>query len=468
MATGKTTHDDACRRQSAQQTAEVGTVAETGTEDPAAASSVGFETASVHGGYDTSDNHDAASAPIYPSVAYALRSAAHADALAAGEVSGFSYSRVANPTVDALEQRIAQLEGGIGAVAVGSGMAAVSFALLCAAEGGGRIISPTDLYGASVDAMDTFFPQFGIHTDFVDDINDLAEVESKIGPDTRSIFAETVANPSTEITDLQPLADLAHRHGVALIVDNTVPTPYLLRPIEFGADIVVHSTTKGISGHGNALGGVIVDAGRFDWTNGRFPHLTCKELVISDERNGVWRSFAEAFGNAAFIRRIRTKYVRTFGAVLSPFNAYLQMVGLETLPQRVRQEVATAKLIAQHLRGVDHIARVNYSGLDDDPQHELVARYLPQGVGTVLSFEVEDDESHVNRIVDGVKLFSYVPNIGDSRSLIVNPARITHREVPERYRLAAGVNDNLLRLSIGLENPADLIADLDQAIAGAY
>jgi O-acetylhomoserine (thiol)-lyase len=428
----------------------------------------GFATRSILGGYDPAANHDSVSVPIYPSVAYDLHSAEYADALSAGEVGGFSYSRVANPTVDALERRIAQLEGGIGAVAVGSGMAAVSFALLCTAEGGGRIISPTNLYGASVDAMDTFFPQFGIHTDFVGNINDLAEVESKIGPDTRAIFAETVANPSTEITDLKPLADLAHRYGIALIVDNTVPTPYLLRPIEFGADIVVHSTTKGICGHGNALGGIIVDAGRFDWTNGRFPHFTRKELVISDERNGVWRSFAESFGNAAFIRRIRTKYVRTFGAVLSPFNAYLQMVGLETLSQRVRQEVATAKLIAENLRGVDHVVRINYSGLDDDRQRELATQYLPQGVGTVLSFEVEGDESHVSRIVNGVRVFSYVPNIGDSRSLIVNPARITHREVPKRYRQAAGVNDNLLRLSIGLENHADLIADLDQAIAGAY
>jgi O-acetylhomoserine (thiol)-lyase len=433
-----------------------------------ATSSLGFETASVHGGYDPSPNHDSASAPIYPSVAYAMRSAERADALAAGDASGFSYSRVANPTVEALERRIAQLEGGAAAVAVGSGMAAVSFALLCAAEGGGRIISPTDLYGASVDAMESFFPQFGVHTDFVDDINNLAEVESKIGPDTRAIFAETVANPSTRITDLKPLAELAHEHGIALIVDNTVPTPYLLRPIEFGADIVVHSTTKGICGHGNALGGIIVDAGRFDWASGSFPQFMRKELVISDERNGVWRSFADAFGSEAFIRRVRIKYVRTFGAVLSPFNAYLQMIGLETLPQRVGQEVATARRIAQHLRGVDHIVHVNYSGLADDSQHELAAQYLPKGVGTVLSFEVEGDESHVSRIVEAVKVFSYVPNIGDSRSLIVNPARITHREVPERYRLAAGVNDNLLRLSIGLESPDDLIADLDQAIAGAY
>nr|WP_217625337.1 MULTISPECIES: aminotransferase class I/II-fold pyridoxal phosphate-dependent enzyme [Bifidobacterium] len=423
---------------------------------------------SVHAGYDPAANRDSSSVPLYQSVAYGMENALHGDALAGGQTRGFSYSRVANPTVDVFEQRIASLEGGDSAVAVGSGMAAVSYALLCAAEGGGRIISPTDLYGASVDAMETFFPQFGIHTDFVHDINDLSEVESLIGDDTRAIFAESVANPSTEVTDIAPLAELAHRHGIPLIVDNTVPTPYLFRPIEFGADIVVHSTTKGITGHGNALGGAIVDAGRFDWDNGRFPQFTTNELILSDERNGVWESFASKFGRGAFIHRVRTKYLRTFGAVMAPFNAYLSLVGLETLPQRVRQQAASALAVAEHLRGVPHVTRVNYSALPDHPQRRLVERYLPKGVGQILSFEVDGDETNVNRILDGTNLFSYVPNIGDARSLIVNPARITHREVPAVYRKAAGVSDNLIRLSIGLENVDDLIADLDQAIAHAY
>ena len=427
-----------------------------------------FVTAAIHGGYDRAAHGEAANPPIYASAAFDMVSAAHGDALGAGEAEGFSYSRVANPTVDVFERRLAELEGGVSAVAVASGMAAVSYALLCAAEGGGRIISPTNLYGASVDAMETFFPQFGVHADFVRDINDLDEVASKIGPDTRAIYTESVANPSTEITDIEPLAELAHRNGIPLIVDNTVPTPYLFRPIEFGADIVVHSTTKGITGHGNAIGGVVIDGGNFDWANGRFPQFTTPELVVSDERKGIARSFASRFGREAFIRRVRIKYLRTFGAVPSPFNTYLSMVGLETLAVRERQEVESAMRIAEHLTHAPHVLKVNYSGLGNTGQYDLVAKYFPKGIGTILSFLVDGDENNVRRILDGTKVFSYVPNIGDARSLIVDPARITHREVPLEYRHAAGVSDNLIRLSIGLENVDDLIADLDQAIANAY
>ena len=428
----------------------------------------GFATAAVHAGYEPLNHGDAAMPPIYASAAFNMENAVRGDLLAAGETSGFSYSRVANPTVAVLEQRLAALEGGIGAVAVASGMAAVSFALLCAAEGGGRIISPTNLYGASVDAMESFFPQFGVHTDFVNDINDLDEVASKIRPDTRAIFAESVANPSTDILDIEPLAELAHRHGIALIIDNTVPTPYLFRPIEFGADIVVHSTTKGITGHGNAIGGVVIDAGRFDWTNGRFPQFTTPELVVSDERAGIEHSFASRFGREAFIRRVRIKYLRTFGAVASPFNAYLTLIGLETLPERVSRQVKSATAVAEYLRHAPHVVKVNYSGLGDSSQSDLVAKYYPHGVGQILSFALDGNEDNVRSVIDGVKLFSYVPNIGDARSLIVDPARITHREVPEEYRTRGGVNDQLIRLSIGLEDPNDLIADLDQAIRRAY
>lgn len=429
---------------------------------------VDFRTQAIHAGYEPLDNGRAAVPPIYASAAFDLGDAARGDALAGGDIDGFKYSRVANPTVDALEKRLATLEGGIGAVAVGSGMAAVSYALMCAGEGGGRIIAPTDLYGASVDALGDFLPQFGIHSDFVKDINDLEEVESKIGPDTRAIFAETVANPSTAIIDIEPLAELAHSHGIALIVDNTVPTPYLLNPIKFGADIVVHSTTKGITGHGNAIGGAIIDGGNFDWPNGRFPQFTARQQVISDDRTGEWHSFAEKFGKAAFIKRIRIKYLRTFGAVQSPFNAYLSLVGLETLPQRVSQQVVSAQRIAEHLTSAPHVTKVNYSGLGYTPQYELVGKYFPRGVGQILSFQVDGGADSVRRIIDGTKLFSYVPNIGDARSLIVDPARITHREVPAEARIAAGVSDNLIRLSIGLEDVNDLIADLDQAIAAAY
>lgn len=427
-----------------------------------------FSTTAIHAGYDTADNAEACNVPIYATAAFDMHTADHGDALAAGTVSGFSYSRVANPTTTVLERRLAALEGGAEAVAVGSGMAAVSYTLLCAAEGGGRIIASSSLYGASVDAMLSFFPQFGIQADFVDDINDLEAVESLIRPETRAIFTESVANPSTEVADIPALSALAHRYGIAVIVDNTVPTPYLYRPIEHGADIVVHSTTKGITGHGNAIGGVIIDAGRFDWSQGRYPQFTMTEQVISDERNGKFYSFWDKFGFLAFIRRVRLKYVRTLGAVPSPFNSYLQLVGLETLAVRERQEVASATAIARHLSQHPRIERVNYAGLGNTGQASLVARDFPDGVGTILSFTPQGDESRVLRIIDAVHVFSYVPNIGDSRSLIVNPARITHREVSAKYLRAAGVDDRLIRLSIGLEDTSDLIADLDQAIEQAY
>ena len=427
-----------------------------------------FETKAVHAGYDRQANADAVSVPIYASAAFDLENARRGDALAGGTLSGFEYSRVANPTVDALEQRLAALEGGIGAVALSSGMAAVSYSLMCVTEGGGRIVAPVNLYGASVDALGDFLPKFGIYGDFVTDINDLDAVEAAIGPDTKAIYTESVANPSTAVADIEGLAKLAHKHGIPLIVDNTVPTPYLLRPIEFGADIVVHSTTKGITGHGNALGGVVVDAGRFDWNNGKFPALTREELVISDQRAGKWESFFSRFGDQAFIKRIRVKYLRTFGAVQSPFNAYLQLIGLETLAVREKQEVSSALAIAEHLRSLPHVTAVNYAALAGSPTYDLARKYLPNGIGTILSFTVEGDERNVERILDSTKVFSYVPNIGDARSLIVNPTKVTHREVPADYYDAAGVSDNLIRLSIGLENVNDLIADLDQAIAGAY
>lgn len=450
----------------------------------------GFATQAIHAGYDPSDNARAAVTPIYASAAFDLGDAQRGDALAAGDLAGFEYSRVANPTVDALERRLAALESGVGAVALASGMAAVTYALMCAAEGGGRIIASKTLYGASVDALVDFLPGFGIHADFVDDINDLDEVESLIGSDTRAIFAETVANPSTALLDIEPLAKLAHKHGVALIVDNTVPTPWLVRPIEFGADIVVHSTTKGVTGHGNAIGGAIIDGGHFDWANGRFPQFTARQQVISDDRAGIWHSFAGKFGAEAFIKRIRIKYLRTFGAVMSPFNAYLQLVGLETLPQRVMRQVASATAIAAWLRGREHVTCVNYSGLPAGSGKEsvggdggvanagidtatrnqaaLAAKCFPRGVGQILSFEVDGGPETVRAILDGVRLFSYIPNIGDARSLIVDPAHITHREVPADFRRAAGVSDTLIRLSIGLEDASDLIADLDQAIENAY
>jgi len=441
-------------------------------QDEGVERSLGFETRSVHAGYSSTDHADSANVPIYATAAFGLGDADCADAIVTGEADGYSYSRAANPTVTVLERRIADLEGGVGAVAVGSGMAAVTFALVCAAEGGGRVIAPADIYGGTVDLLETFLPQFGIHADFVDDINDLDAVEALIGPDTKVVFAETVANPSLVLADVPGLASVAHRHGVALIVDNTLPTPVLFRPIEHGADIVVHSVTKGLGGHGNVLGGAVVDAGRFDWANGRYPQFIRVEQVISEDREDEWRSFASAYGTEAFHHAIRIKYLRNFGATLSPFNAYLQLQGIDTLTERIRREVISAATIAEHLRWSPYVDEVFAPGTGfaagsdrrAQRQRELLDELFPNGASTVLSFRPKGGVAQARRLVGSTQVFSYIPNVGDVRSMIVNPALVTHREVGASHRRGTGLSDDLIRLSIGLENVEDLVSDLDHAL----
>lgn len=427
----------------------------------------GFDTKRIHAGYCPKDHHYASSVPIYQTAAFGLTNTEVANQIVTGQLTGrFDYSRDGNPTVEVLEERIATLEGGIGAVAVASGMSAISFAILNVAECGGRIIAPVNIYGSSLDEFRNFFPNYGINFDLVDDINDLAKVQSLIKPDTKAIYVESVANPSTEIADIENLAKIAHQAGIPLIVDNTFPTPYLLRPFEFGADIVVYSSTKGINGHGNTLSGLIVDHGKFDWANGKFPQFTSTEFILGDEQRGIQESFASKFGPVAFIKRTRMKYVRLLGSVLSPIDAYFVLLGLETISERLDKEVSSAKKIAQFLTENEHVKQVFYSGLNEaDP---LVKKYFPKGVGAVLSFELAGNETNIAKLIDHIKLFSYLPNIGDAKSLIVNPARTTHREVPTAFRKRNGLNPQIIRLSIGLEDVADLIADLDQAIKQAF
>ncbi|KRM04511.1 cysteine synthase [Liquorilactobacillus ghanensis DSM 18630] len=426
-----------------------------------------FNTKRIHAGYRPEEHHYASSVPIYQTAAFGLTNTTVANQIVTGQLPGrFDYSRDGNPTVQVLEDRIADLEGGIGAAAVASGMSAISFTILNVADGGGRIIAPINIYGSTLDEFRNFFPTYGINFDLVDNINDLKQVEQLIKPDTKAIYVESVANPSTEIADLEVLAQIAHAAGIPLIVDNTFPTPYLLRPFEYGADIVIYSSTKGINGHGNTLSGLIVDHGKFDWTNGRFPQFTSEEFILGDEQRKVTASFSSKFGSAAFIKRIRMKYIRLLGSVLGPIDAYFVLLGLETIAERLDKQVASTEKIAQFLVKNPHVKQVFYSGLD--PHDRLVKKYLPQGVGSILSFELAGNEENVAKLIDQTQIFSYLPNIGDAKSLIVNPARTTHREVPAEFRQRTGLNPQLIRLSIGLEDVDDLISDLNQALAGAF
>ncbi|WP_125769866.1 O-acetylhomoserine aminocarboxypropyltransferase/cysteine synthase family protein [Companilactobacillus furfuricola] len=428
-----------------------------------------FDTLRIHGGYEPAEHNNSAQIPIYQTAAFTLGTAAQGDAVASGEVpDSFTYSRVGNPTVSTLEKRIAELDDGVDAVAVGSGMAAITYAILNVAEGGGRIIAPYDIYGAALDEFETLFPKFGINFDLVENINDIDTIQQLIQPDTKAIYAESVSNPTTEISDVEKLAKIAHNANIPLIIDNTFSTPYLFQPIKYGADIVVYSSTKGISGHGNVVSGLVVDGGNFDWNNGKFPQFQEDEYSLKNSKFPQNYSFTNVFGKQAFIKRLRMKYLRLMGAVLGPVDAYLELLGLETITERIDKEVASSIKIAEFLSNNPHVKKVYYSGLPSSGQYDLAQKYFPKGIGTVLSFEIAGTSEQTDQVIDTTKLFLYLPNVGDSRSLIVNPSKITHREIPEERRIKSGVTDQLLRLSIGLEDVDDLIDDLNNAINAAF
>lgn len=429
-----------------------------------------YDTQRLHAGYNPFDHMGSIQVPVYQAAAFAMPSAQAGRDIAEGRQPGFTYSRVGNPTVDVLEKRLTALDGGIGAACVGSGMAAISDALLCVAEGGGRIVAHHDIYGATLDVLVSFLPKFGIHVDFVDDINDPEQLRAAIQPDTKAIYVESVTNPRTIITNLELVASVAHEAGVPLIVDNTFPTSYLIQPLKHGADIVVYSSTKAINGHANAVSGAIVDGGSFDWVAhaDKFPQFSEPEFTLYNDQLDHVPSVVEAFGSRAFIERVKIKYVRLLGAVLGPQEAYLEIIGLETIAERLTKQVSNTREIVAYLNTNPHVARVNYSDQAGSAQEALVKKYFPHGIGSIFSFELEGDEEKVNHVIDATHIFSYVPNVGDVRSLIVNPARITHREIPFEFWEKDGLNPQLIRLSVGLESAEDLIADLDQAIRSAY
>ncbi|MBL3966720.1 aminotransferase class I/II-fold pyridoxal phosphate-dependent enzyme [Burkholderia sp. KCJ3K979] len=419
-----------------------------------------LETIAVHGGYRPDPTTRAVAVPIYQTVAYAFDDTQHGADLFDLKVQGNIYTRIMNPTTDVLEQRIAALEGGIGALALASGQAAVTYAIQTIAEAGDNIVSASSLYGGTYNLFAHTLPQYGITTRFADP-RDPASFEPLIDARTKAIFAESVGNPLGNVTDIAALAAVAHRHGIPLIVDNTVPSPYLLRPFEHGADIVVHSLTKYLGGHGTSLGGAIVDSGKFPWAEhaDRFKRLNEPDVSY----HGV--VYTEAFGPAAYIGRARVVPLRNMGAAISPFNAFQILQGIETLALRVERISDNALKIAQHLARHEHVEWVNYAGLPEHPDHPLVARYLSGRAPGILTFGVKGGRDGGAKFQDALKLFTRLVNIGDTKSLATHPASTTHRQLSPAELAKAGVKEETVRLSIGIEHIDDLLADLDQALA---
>ncbi len=422
-----------------------------------------FETLSVHAGYSPDPTTRAVVPPIYQTAAYAFDSAQHGADLFDLKVPGNIYTRIMNPTQDVLEQRVAALEGGIAALALASGQAAVTYAIQTIAEAGDNIISSTALYGGTYNLFAHTLPQFGITTRFADH-RDPASFEKLFDDRTKAVFVESLGNPAGNVTDIATIAAIAHRHGVPLIVDNTVPSPYLSRPIEHGADIVVHSLTKYLGGHGNSIGGAIVDSGKFPWAQHKARFKRLNEPDVS--YHGV--VYTEALGPAAYIGRARVVPLRNTGAAISPFNAFLILQGIETLALRMDRITSNTLALAQHLQGHAKVSWVNYAGLEDHPEHALAKKYL-RGTGSgILTFGVKGNGGGREagaRFLDALQLFTRLVNIGDVRSLATHPASTTHRQLSPEELAKTGVTEETVRLSVGIEHIDDLKADLEQALA---
>lgn len=421
-----------------------------------------LETLAIHAGYSPDPTTKAVAVPIYQTTSYAFDDTQHGADLFDLKVAGNIYTRIMNPTNDVLEQRVAALEGGVGALAVASGMAAITYAIQTVAEAGDNIVSVAKLYGGTYNLLAHTLPRFGIQTRFAPH-DDVAALEALIDERTKAVFCESIGNPAGNIVDLQALADAAHRHGVPLIVDNTVATPILCRPFEHGADIVVHSLTKYIGGHGTSIGGIVVDSGKFPWAQHkeRFPLLNTPDPSY----HGV--TYTEAFGPAAFIGRCRVVPLRNTGAALSPFNAFLILQGLETLALRMERHCENALKVAHYLEQHPQVAWVKYAGLPEHPEHALAKRYMGGKPASILSFGIQGGAEAGARFIDALKLVVRLVNIGDAKSLACHPASTTHRQLNAEELARAGVSQDMVRLSIGIEHSDDIIADLEQALAAA-
>lgn len=429
-----------------------------------------FETLQVHAGQQPDPTTGARALPLYQTTAYQFRDTEHAANLFGLAEMGNIYTRIMNPTQDAVEQRIAALEGGVAALLLASGSAATTFAILNIAEAGDHIVSSPSLYGGTYNLFHYTLPKFGIEVTFVEDASDPESWRKAVRPNTKAFFGETIANPKNEILDIKSVADVAHSVGVPLIVDNTVATPYLIKPIDFGADVVVHSATKFLSGHGNAVVGAIIDSGKFDYAKypDRFPGFNQPDPsyhgLVFAQALGVGSAFG---ANLAYIFKIRLQLLRDVGAAVSPFNAWLLAQGLETLSLRIERHIENAKAIASWLENHPSVEKVNYAALKSSPWHALANKYAPKGPGAVLSFELKGGVAAGKKFVESLKLFSHVANIGDVRSLVIHPATTTHSQLSAEEQLAAGVTPGLVRLSLGIENVADLKADLENGFEAA-
>ncbi|MGY3032759.1 O-acetylhomoserine (thiol)-lyase [Bradyrhizobium sp. USDA 4354] len=420
------------------------------------------ETIAIHAGYEPEATTHAVAVPIYQTAAYAFDSADHGAALFNLETEGFRYSRIANPTSAVLEKRIAQLEGGLGALAVATGQAALHFAFVNVADHGGNIVSVPQLYGTTHTLLSHILPRQGITGRFAE--SDKPDAIGKlIDENTRAVFAETIGNPAGNVCDIEAVAKIAHAHGVPLIVDNTVATPILLKPFDYGADIAVHSLTKFLGGHGTTLGGAIVDSGNFPWAKyaDRFPAYNKPDASY----HGL--VYAERFGKTAYIERARSVYQRTMGSVLSPFNAFLLLQGIETVALRMERHVENARKVAEFLRGDPRVAWVNYTGFPDSPYYPLVQKYLNGNASSLFTFGIKGGMEAGKTFYDALKLITRLVNIGDAKSLACHPASTTHRQMSAEQQRVAGVLPETIRLSIGIEHVSDIIADIDQALEKA-
>lgn len=418
-----------------------------------------FETLQLHVGQEQADpTTDARAVPIYQTSSYVFRNCDHAAARFGLSDAGNIYGRLTNPTEDVFEKRIAALEGGVAALAVASGAAAVTYTILNLAQNGDNIVSAKNIYGGSFNLFEHTLPQYGIDTKFVDIFNE-EQVESAINEKTKALYIETLGNPNSDVVDIESVAKIAHKHKIPLVVDNTFATPYLVRPIEYGADIVVHSATKFIGGHGTSIGGVIVDGGNFDWeASGKFDSLT----KPNPSYHGI--SFTQACGAAAFVTKVRAILLRDTGATVSPFNAFLFLQGLETLSLRVERHSYNALKVVEYLNNHPQVESVSHPSVSTDPkQQELYKKYFPNGGGSIFTFDIKGDAQKAKDFIDNLELFSLLANVADVKSLVIHPATTTHSQCTEEELLDQGIRTNTIRLSIGCENIDDIIQDLDEA-----